>query len=148
MKNLEHRIEFVTKIENMSFFNDSKSTNFNSAITALDSLDNNLWILGGRKKEDDFVELSKYSKKIIHAFIFGESKKELELELKKHPIKINVCDNIEEAFENAFQHGMNLKRDINILFSPACSSFDQFNNFSDRGKHFKRLVQNKYEKYN
>ena len=148
LKNLEHRIEFVTRIENISFFNDSKSTNLNSAITALDSLDNNLWLLGGRKKEGNFFELGKYSKKIIHAFVFGESKKELESELKKHLIKISVCDNIEEAFETAFQHGMNLKLHINILFSPACSSFDQFNNFSDRGKHFKRLVQNKYEKYN
>ena len=143
LKNLEHRIEFVTRIGNVSFFNDSKSTNLNSAITALDSLDNNLWLLGGRKKKGDFFELSKYSKKIIHAFVFGESKKELELELKKHPIKINVCDNIEEAFETAFQHGINLKRHINILFSPACSSFDQFDNFEDRGMEFKKLVSEK-----
>ena len=146
-RNLEHRIEFVKRIENICFFNDSKSTNIHSAMTALDSLENNLWLLGGRKKLGDFPELEKYSKKIIHAFVFGESKKELEIELKKYPIKIMLCRDIEEALETAFKYGINLKTKINILFSPACSSFDQFENFTERGKFFKNLVQKKYEKY-
>ena len=82
LKNLEHRLELVAKIKNISIFNDSKSTNINSAKNAIKSLDNIYWILGGRKKEGiDGIQSS--LKKIIKTYTFGEAGQEFNEFLRK-----------------------------------------------------------------
>ena len=73
LKSLEHRLELVTKVKNISIFNDSKSTNINSAKNAIKSLDNIYWILGGRKKRRRNKRIGSYLKKIVRAYTFGET---------------------------------------------------------------------------
>ena len=136
LKNPEHRLEFVTKVKNISIFNDSKSTNINSAKNAIKSFNNIYWILGGRKKEGGIKEIKSNLKKIVRAYTFGESGEEFYNFLKNKKIKSYRFTNLESALEKALEHGFKEKIEITILFSPACSSFDQFKNFEQRGKSF------------
>ena len=83
LKNLEHRLELVAKIKNISIFNDSKSTNINSAKNAIKSLDNIYWILGGRKKKEGIDGIQSSLKKIIKTYTFGEAGQEFNEFLRK-----------------------------------------------------------------
>ena len=141
LKNPEHRLEFVTKVKNISIFNDSKSTNINSAKNAIKSFNNIYWILGGRKKEGGIKEIKSNLKKIVRAYTFGESGEEFYNFLKNKKIKSYRFTNLESALEKALEHGFKEKIEITILFSPACSSFDQFKNFEQRGKNFKNHLK-------
>ena len=122
---------------------DSKSTNIDSALTALDSLENNLLILGGREKHGGLKGIEKKKHKIIRAYTFGEAKKKFNDYLRKNSIESSYFSNLETAFNSAIKDALKLKIKVNILFSPACSSYDQFKNFSERGKYFKNLVYKK-----
>ncbi len=139
LKNVEHRIEFIGSKRNIKFFNDSKSTNIDSVLTALESLENNLLIIGGREKHGGLKGIEKKKHKIIKAYTFGEAKKNFHNYLKKNSIKSAYFSNLETAFNSAVKDAFKLKKKVNILFSPACSSYDQFTNFSERGKYFKNL---------
>ena len=86
LKNLEHRLEHVTKIKNISIFNDSKSTNINSAKNAIKSLSNVYWILGGRKKKGGINGIQSHLKTIIKAYTYGEAGEEFNKFLKKNKI--------------------------------------------------------------
>ena len=141
LKNLEHRLELVAKIKNISIFNDSKSTNINSAKNAIKSLDNIYWILGGRKKKEGIDGIQSSLKKIIKTYTFGEAGQEFNEFLRKKKIQSNKFSSLELAIENALKDSLKEKIEINILFSPACSSFDEFKNFEERGKYFKKHVK-------
>ena len=141
LKNLEHRLELVAKIKNISIFNDSKSTNINSAKNAIKSLDNIYWILGGRKKKEGIDGIQSSLKKIIKTYTFGEAGQEFNEFLRKK-IQSNKFSSLELAIENALKDSdLKEKIEINILFSPACSSFDEFKNFEERGKYFKKHLK-------
>jgi len=140
LKNLEHRIEFVGSYKNVSFYNDSKSTNINSALSAIDSLENIFWLLGGREKKGGIKGIGKKLKKILRAFPYGEAGMSFKNYLKKNAIHCKSFLNLEEAFFNALNQALKLKKNVNILLSPACSSYDQFKNFEERGIFFKRLA--------
>ncbi len=143
LKNVEHRIEFIGSKKNINFFNDSKSTNIDSVLTALDSLENNLLIIGGREKHGGLKGIERKKNKIIKAYTFGEAKKNFHNYLRKNSIKSAFFSNLETAFNSAVKDALKLKIKVNILFSPACSSYDQFKNFSERGKYFKNLFYKK-----
>ncbi len=146
LKNLEHRLEFITKIKNISIFNDSKATNINSAKNAIKSLSNIYWILGGRKKKGGINGIESNLNKIVRAYTYGESGEEFNEFLKKKKIKSYKFLALELALEKALKDGFKENREINLLFSPACSSFDQFKNYEHRGrcfkKHLKKVLKN------
>ena len=140
LKNLEHRMEFVKKVKNITIFNDSKATNINSSNNALKTLKNVYWILGGRKKPEGIKEVSNGLKNVRNAYTFGESKKEFNDFLKSKQINSKECSTLKVAVNMAMKDGLKEKKEINLLFSPASSSFDQFKNFEHRGKAFKSLI--------
>ena len=141
--NLEHRIEFLGKYKNIHFYNDSKSTNVNSAKTAIKSIKNIFWILGGREKKGGLQGIEKNLQNIIKAYCFGESGEKIKSFLNGNYIKCLKFTTLEEAFEKAFRDAKKFENEINILLSPACASFDQFKNFEMRGSIFKKLVNKK-----
>ena len=81
-------------------------------------------------------------KNVVRAYSFGESGKEITKVLEKQ-IKCLNFKSLDEAFEKCFKDAENFNKEINILFSPACSSFDQFKNFEERGERFKNMVKQK-----
>lgn len=139
-QNVEHRLEFVASINGIEFINDSKATNVNSAWYALESMQKpTVWICGGQDKGNDYNEL---------------------LDIVKHKVKAIVClgvDNakIIDAFKGvvdtivetktaadavAASYKLAKKGDA-VLLSPACASFDLFQNYEDRGMQFKGAVR-------
>ncbi|MFL2661407.1 MAG: UDP-N-acetylmuramoyl-L-alanine--D-glutamate ligase [Alphaproteobacteria bacterium] len=142
LSNLDHRMEFIGKKNKIQFYNDSKSTNLNSAIVAIETLKNIFWILGGRNKIGGISGIEKNLKNVIRAYSFGESGKEIKRVLEKK-IKCFNFESLDEAFEKCFKDAEIYNKDVNILLSPACSSFDQFKNFEARGEKFKDLVKEK-----
>ena len=82
----------------------------------------------------------------MYAFCYGECAKEFYNFLKKKSIKVIISDNLESALKEAFTKSLIEKKRINIVFSPACSSFDQFQNFEDRGNKFREIVNQQLNK--
>ena len=137
---LEHRLELVGNLKNIFFYNDSKATNIESSRNALKSFKNIYWILGGRKKLGGLDGIDSSLKNVEYAFSFGEAGKEFKEYLTKKGIKSICFNKLESVLLAAVKKALNEKRNINIIFSPACSSFDQYKNFEQRGNKFKNLV--------
>ncbi|AVP87670.1 UDP-N-acetylmuramoyl-L-alanyl-D-glutamate synthetase [Candidatus Phycorickettsia trachydisci] len=133
-KGLSHRMEFVGKTNGISFYNDSKATNKESSQVALNALGNIFWLAGGRPKSGGIegLDLSNVQK----AYFFGEARFAFGEYAKKLGKNYFIAETLDEALKCAIQDAKN----GNILLSPACSSFDQFQNFEDRGDYFKNLV--------
>lgn len=138
---LKHRNELLGKIKNILFVNDSKATNAESSEKAILSYKNIYWIVGGRSKEGDIKSLSKHFTRIRKAFLIGEST-EAFANIMKNKVYYIKCSNLENAFKLAFKEAVNSKEEITILLSPACSSFDQWKNFEERGEAFRRMFEN------
>lgn len=136
---MEHRIEPFAYHRGIVYVNDSKATNLDSTITALKSFEkgSNLWlILGGRDKGASYEVLLPYLKDYCKAVLtIGEAMDKIERELKGYPV--TRCGTLEKAVETAMRGAV---RGETVLLSPACSSFDQFKDFEERGRVFKRLV--------
>ncbi len=147
LNNLKHRIEFIAKYQNISFYNDSKSTNVSSATTALKSFKNIFWILGGREKKGGLRGIEKNLNNVMKAYCFGESQNKIQKFLFKNSIHCTKCDTLDVSINKAFNDAKKNKKNINIILSPACSSFDQFKNFEERGEIFYKLVKEKIEIY-
>ena len=141
-KSPEHRLEKVRELNGITFYNDSKATNPEASIVAIDSF-NNLnvaLILGGRDKNTDLTQMCKsINKHIKTVLLIGEATERFEENLKK-----NGFDNIikEETLESAIDKSINIKPDV-VLLSPACASFDMFNSYEHRGEVFKQYVLSK-----
>jgi len=142
-KNLSHRLETIFKNKKIEIINDSKATNFDSSIVGIKTIQQSqIVISGGRKKEGDYKNWVKtISQKCNSIFLFGESANDLKLILIKEEFKKQIfCfDNLSDLVEKVLLHAK--REQVNtILFSPACSSFDQFKNFEERGNYFKFLI--------
>lgn len=140
-KNLEHRMEKVLKIGGKQFINDSKATNVNSTWYAMESIENPIvWIAGGVDKGNDYEILKALVRKKVHVIIClcNDSRNLHEAFSNQTDLMINVHD-MKEAVRLA-NHFAN-KGDA-ILLSPACASFDLFENYEDRGNQFKEAVRN------
>jgi UDP-N-acetylmuramoylalanine--D-glutamate ligase len=138
---LEHRMETVGKIGGIEFINDSKATNVNSTWFALESMSKPIvWIAGGVDKGNDYEVLLPLVKKHVKALIcMGVDNSPLHKAFSKHvDMIINTTDMI-EAVNVAARLADN--GDV-VLLSPACASFDLFENYEDRGKKFKSAVRN------
>ena len=93
------------------------------------------------KKKDGIKNVSNALKNVINAYTFGESKKEFNNYLKAKNINSKECSTLKKAVEMAVKDGLKVNKEINLLFSPASSSFDQFKSFEHRGKAFKCLIR-------
>ncbi len=147
LDNLRYRIEFLGKFKNLSFYNDSKSTNVDSAITAIRSFKNIFWILGGREKKGGIRGIEKSLDNVIKAYSFGESGKKIKKFLTKRSIDCYEFSTLQESTKKALNDAIKSDKDINILLSPACSSFDQFKDFRDRGQKFTQIVKEYIKTY-
>lgn len=137
---VEHRLEYVGRILDREFYNDSKSTNNKSTITALSSFQTPVvLILGGFDRKIGFEELTPYMEHVKHVVCYGQTKEKIEAYCHKINKDCIVLDNLEQAVRVAYN--LSDEKDT-ILFSPACSSQDQFKSFEERGKYFKQYVEN------
>ena len=135
-KGVEHRIEFVRELDGVKYYNDSKGTNTDSTVIALKAFDKPVILLaGGHDKHTGFKGIEDNKDKIKKLITFGETK-DMLAKIKDDAI---VCETIAEALNKA--HEIADDGDV-VLLSPACSSYDQFKNFEQRGKIFKELVNN------
>lgn len=138
---VEHRLEKVLKIGNVQYINDSKATNVNATFFALDSMTSpTVWIVGGVDKGNDYSELMPLVREKVKAIIcLGvDNKKIIDAFVDVVDMMVEV-DNMRDAVQTA-KH-MTEKGDA-VLLSPACASFDLFQNYEDRGNQFKKAVQN------
>ncbi|MFK7973409.1 MAG: UDP-N-acetylmuramoyl-L-alanine--D-glutamate ligase [Rickettsiaceae bacterium] len=138
---LKHRMQYLGKKNNISYYNDSKATNVVSAVCSLVALENTLWLAGGILKEDSLNSLDPaILNNVLKVYLFGESQ-EVFVRYLKNRTEYEVCSTMQEAFTKANQYALLSEQDVNILLAPACSSFDQFNNFEDRGNQFIELYE-------
>lgn len=137
-KAIPHRIEFVKNLNGIKFYNDSKATNVDSTKVALEAFDKNIQlILGGQDKGSSYKPLyNLIKKKVKNIFLIGEATPIIEKQLKGSAV-IYKCSTLSNAVKKI--KSVAKENDI-ALFSPACASFDQFDNFEHRGKEFKKTV--------
>jgi UDP-N-acetylmuramoylalanine--D-glutamate ligase len=138
---VEHRLEKVLKIQNVQYINDSKATNVNATFFALDSMNTpTVWIVGGVDKGNDYNELMSLVREKVKAIIcLGvDNKKIIDVFGNVVDMMIEV-NNMEDAVKMAQR--LSEKGDT-VLLSPACASFDLFENYEDRGNQFKKAVKN------
>lgn len=138
--NVEHRLEFVAKVHGIEFINDSKATNVNSTWFALESMEKpTVWIVGGVDKGNDYSELMELVKAKVKAIIcMGTDNQKL---LEAFSGSVETIVEAGSAME-AVAYGYRLAKDgETVLLSPACASFDLFENYEDRGNQFKSAVR-------
>lgn len=136
-----HRLSVVTQKDGVTYWNDSKSTNFHSALAAFEAVDEPIiWIGGGQLKGGDLEAFaSKVSQQVELAVLYGESAQPLAKALEGKLLKVRKVDLFEEAVRVASESAYEL-RPSSVLLSPAFSSFDQFQSYEMRGKTFISLV--------
>lgn len=138
---VEHRLERFLKVHGIEFINDSKATNVNSTWYALESVPKSIvWIAGGIDKGNDYTMLKPLVKEKVKAIVcLGKDNSKLHAAFDK--VLKNVVDtsSMEEAVKAAYYLARN---GDTVLLSPACASFDLFDNYEDRGNQFKEQVRN------
>jgi len=135
---VEHRLEFVTEIRGVRFYNDSKATSVDATIKALDSFEGNLWvILGGKDKGSDYTVLrERLQRKAKAALLIGSSAEKIADQLAGATNLIGA-GTLDRAVAEAWQQAV---PGDTVLLAPACASFDQFQSYEHRGQVFKQLV--------
>jgi UDP-N-acetylmuramoylalanine--D-glutamate ligase len=136
---VEHRLEFVAEIEGVRYYNDSKATNVDATLKALEAFPGRiLVILGGKDKGSDYTVLQKpLREKAILALLIGAAADKIEKQINGSVAieRAGTLDNAVEIASHAARAG-----DV-VLLAPACASFDQFENYEQRGRVFKELVR-------
>ena len=138
----EHRLEKFAVSENIEFYNDSKATNPEASLVAINSFNDTdvVLIAGGRDKNTDLTEFCQAIKKHIKTVILiGEATERFDENLRK-----NGFENIykETSMQSAIDKSIELNPNV-VLLSPACASFDMFSGYEERGKVFKEYVLSK-----
>jgi len=142
---VEHRIEFVRELNGVRYYNDSKGTNVDATIKALESFESGIWlILGGRDKASDYTPL----RPLIEArgrgvLLIGEATPIIDAQLAGISVPVTSCGDMAAAI--AYASARVVPGDV-VLLSPACASFDQYSGYNERGRHFKSLVGQLEEK--
>lgn len=138
---VEHRIEPVRELDGVGYYNDSKATNPESSIKALEAFsDGIVLIAGGHDKMTDLTEfMTKIKERVTHLILIGEAAGRFRAEAEKMGVAsiIDAGFSMEEAVNIAHAKA---KAGEAVVLSPACSSYDMFNNFEERGREFKRFV--------
>ncbi len=141
-KGVEHRIEFVDEIDGVKFINDSKGTNPDASMKAVEAINTPIILIaGGLDKESSFDEfIDSFDNKVKKLILIGETSSKIkETAFKKCFTNVEVVNNMDEAVNSAFKSA---EKGSTILLSPACASWDMYANFEDRGQHFKECVYN------
>jgi UDP-N-acetylmuramoylalanine--D-glutamate ligase len=145
-KTAHHRLQWVARYKGIDYYDDSKATNIASVLCALESIDQPIvLIIGGRGKGEDYGSLAKATKRvrIRSAVVIGEEAKAFEKVLSKVIPVIEVCGikNGKKTMKKAVREAASLAESGDaILLSPACSSFDMFKNYEERGVAFQEAV--------
>ena len=143
-KGVEHRIEYVTTLNGVEFYNDSKSTNVKSTQIALSAFKNpTIILLGGLDRKLPFDDLKDYMGNVKAVVCYGETKNKIKDFVDSLNIDCYVLDNLRESTHKAYE--LSEPGDV-ILLSPACASWDQYKDFEVRGREFKEIVLNELTK--
>ena len=146
-KQLPHRLETIYEKNNLEIINDSKATNFESSIAGINAIKGDpIIISGGRMKNSDSNEWVKtINRKAKAVFLFGESSQVLKKFLLDGGFKKNifVFNTLSEVINHLY-YFLEDNKTAKILFSPSCSSFDQFQDYEERGNLFKKLIKKKF----
>jgi len=142
-KAVEHRLEYVATVRGVEYYNDSKATNVDATIKALESFPSNIrLILGGRHNSSDYTVLNDLLRERVKCvYTIGAAAKKIQSQITA--AKIVSSGTIETAVKQASASAQ--PGDI-VLLAPACASFDQFQNYEHRGRVFKDLVRGLSEK--
>jgi len=138
--NVEHRLEHVGKVHGIDFINDSKATNVNSTWYALESMSQPvIWVVGGQDKGNDYSQLKELVREKVKAIVcLGIDNKKIIEAFKDVVESIVETNTALDAVKASYRLGK--KGDV-VLLSPACASFDLFENYEDRGRQFKTSVR-------
>jgi len=138
---VEHRLEAVIKVHGILFINDSKATNINSTWYALESMTEDvILILGGVDKGNDYSSLMELVNEKVKALVcLGKDNSKIIKEFGDMGLPVEEAGSMQEAVKIAYAAG---KKGDTVLLSPACASFDLFENYEDRGRQFKKAVRN------
>ena len=144
-KGLKYRQQIIYNSKKLKIINDSKSTSLSSTRPLLETYKNIYWLLGGQTKKNDTFNLNKKYFNNINAYIYGNNTSFFK-RILSNKIKYSIFYNINKSLEIIFKD-INKNQDYKkvLLFSPAAASFDQFQNFEERGKYFNKIIQ-KYVK--
>jgi len=136
-KAVEHRLEFVATIRGVDYYNDSKATNVDATIKALESFPANIHlILGGKDKGSDYTVLNDLLRqRVKRVYTIGAAAAKIESQIKAEVVP---AETLENAIRKA--HAAAVAGDV-VLLAPACASFDQFKNYEHRGQVFKEIVR-------
>jgi UDP-N-acetylmuramoylalanine--D-glutamate ligase len=137
-KAVEHRLEFVATIRGVDYYNDSKATNVDATIKALESFPANIHlILGGKDKGSDYSVLNDLlQKRVKRVYTIGAAAEKIESQIKG--VEVVHAETLENALRKA--NSVAQAGDV-VLLAPACASFDQFKNYEQRGRVFKEIVR-------
>jgi UDP-N-acetylmuramoylalanine--D-glutamate ligase len=136
---LEHRLEFVREKDGVRYYNDSKGTNVGAVVKSLASFSVPVILLaGGVDKGGDYGVLRDGVRKTVKRLVLFGAAKEMIAKALGALTETVIVDDMEAAVRDAHRHAQ--PGDV-VLLSPACSSFDMFRNYAERGKVFKSLVQ-------
>ncbi len=136
-KAVEHRLEFVATMRGVDYYNDSKATNVDATIKALESFPANIHlILGGKDKGSDYTVLNDLLRqRVKRVYTIGAAAAKIESQIKAEVVHAETLENAIRKANAVAQPG-----DV-VLLAPACASFDQFKNYEHRGKVFKDIVR-------
>jgi len=135
---VEHRLELVQEIDGVAYYNDSKATSVDATLKALDAFPGGLWIiLGGKDKDSDYTLLrDPLRAKAKAALLIGSAAQKIASEIADATLVVQ-CGTLAAAVQQASRVA---SPGDTVLLAPACASFDQFENFEQRGRVFKELV--------
>lgn len=144
-RSISHRLEYVRTLSGIDFYNDSKGTNVDSSVKAIESFDRPIIIIaGGYDKHIDYTDFVKAFKKNGKLMVLmGETKYKLKELCEKHEVNYILVDDMKEAINTAYKKGE--EKDV-VLLSPASASWDMYKSYEIRGDEFKTLVNRLEEK--
>ena len=145
-KGLPHRQEIIFSNKKLACVNDSKATSFDASLQSLLNYNKIYWIVGGLPKYRDRFYLKSVKQKIVKAYIVGKNTSFFKNRIR-NDVPYTISKNIRTAVNNIYKDiQLNENSKKTILLSPAAASFDQFNNFENRGSYFKNLIIKKFKR--
>ncbi len=138
-KAVEHRLEFVARIRGVDYYNDSKATNVDATLKALEAFEGGLWvILGGKDKNSDYAPLAApLRERARGVLLIGAAAEKIAAHLEPAGLTPRMAGTLAQALEIAAAEA---RPGETVLLAPACASFDQFENYEHRGREFKTQV--------
>ncbi len=135
-----HRIEFVRRLGEVNYFNDSKGTNIDAVIRAVDTMEGNVVLIaGGVDKGSTYMPwIDSFGIKVKCVCVIGEAADKIEKEIS-HTLQVKKFSTLDDAVKHAAEIA---KAGENVLLSPGCSSYDMFRNYAHRGDEFKKIINN------